>query len=322
MVFAQDPLLSRDRELVSRDSIEAMRATPGVRGVAEYFAVKTVVRSEEVVLGSLAVEPLVAHSGGARTLADDPDATIAALRRGELAMKRAFATHFGVAVGDKLEITTDRGPRRFRIGAVARSNLGSIAVLFLDVSVFVRWFRPPGAAQVAIWTDEPQQAVFDLIQGHTEQALFFRHGDLFRKHTALVLAKFNDLLRLPAALIGSIGFVALVNLLFGNVVARQRDLSLIRSSGGTSANLVAMVLVNAVLIGSLGTGCGVGLGMLWTVMVAGAVAEPLSIEVRVHPDLPAMAGVVLAALALSVAAGLAPALVGRRRVTSGVAALG
>jgi ABC-type antimicrobial peptide transport system permease subunit len=192
----------------------------------------------------------------------------------------------------------------------------------LDVPAFERWFRPPGAAQVAIWVDEPRQAVFDRIQGATEQALFFRDGDLFRKHTALVLAKFNDLLRLPAALIGSIGLVALVNLLFGNVVARQRDLSLIRSSGGTSANLVAMVLVNAGLIGFLGTACGIALGMLWTFVAANAVAQPLSIDVTVHPDLAATAAVTLAALALSAVAGLAPALVGRRRVTSGVAALG
>ena len=321
MVFAQDPLDSRERDPLLHETIEAIRATPGVDGVAEYYDVETLVRGEEVVVGSFAIDELLRHSDGVRTLSDDPEASVAALRRGELLMSQAFARHFGVEVGDFVTLTTDDGNHAFRIGGWGRGYAGETGVLNLDVATFREWFRPVGAEQVAIWTEGDRKTVLERLGRESDQALFFRHGEAFRRHTAIVVGRFRDLLLVPASLIGCLGMIALVNLLFGNVVGRGRDLSIIRFSGGTAANLMAMVLANGLVVGLLGTVFGVALGVVWSQVAGDTLAQALGYDVVHHVDWAAASRIALAALGVALASSLAPAVVGRTRPARGVGVL-
>lgn len=305
-IFAQDPLKTTDRELVRRDTIETIRSTPGVLGIAEYYLVETLVQGESVPVESLAIRELAARSGGARTLSKDPEQVIEALMRGELAMNGAFARRFGVEVGDELTLATAHGPHAFRIGAVARAYMGPLGVLFADIETFERWFEAPGAGNVAIWTDLPREPVLDRITRRVpQQALFYRYGENFRRHTALVLEKFNDLLMIPVGLIGLIGVLALMNLLFGNVVARRRELVILRGSGATPANVRATVVLNGLAMGCVGTVVGLLLGQVWSSVMEDNVGLALGYEIFEHVNLRAAGALALGAIGVSV---LVPAL--------------
>lgn len=306
MVFAQDPLSTNDRELVRRETIETVRSTPGVLGVAEYYLFETIVQGEALPVESLAIRELVARSGGARTLSRDPERTIDALLRGELAMSDSFARRFGVEVGDDLTLVTAHGPHAFRIGAMARAYMGPSGVLFADIETFQRWFETKGAEQVAIWTESPRQPVLDRISRRVPgQALFYRHGENFRRHTALVFGKFNDLLMIPVALIGLISVLALLNLLFANVAARRRELGILRASGATPANVLATVMLNSLVVGCAGTVVGLALGQAWSTVMADNVGRVLGYEVFEHINAAAIRTLVLAALGIAL---LVPAL--------------
>lgn len=322
MVFAQDPLASRDRELIRRDVIEQIRGTPGVLDLAEHYAVTVTWRGEELMLESFATRAALKHAANARAFADNPAETVAALLRGELVISETFGRHLGVDVGDVVALATERGHHAFRIGGLARSFTGPTGSLLLDIDTFETWFRPPGSPNVFIWTTEPREEVLGEIHRRVrDQALFFRHGEAFRRHTAHVVAKFNDLAMVPVSVIGTIGVIALTSLLLGGVVARSRDLAVIRASGGSAGNVAALVLAHGFAVGLIGTACGFALGMVWTMVVADVTAQSLRYEVQVHLDATAAVAIASGALALSLAAGVGPALRGRTEVPAGVTRL-
>jgi putative ABC transport system permease protein len=322
MTFAADPLLSRDRDVIPRDSIRRMRETPGVAGVAEYYNITVMFRGEPVVLESFATRVLAERAARLSVLSEDPEATLAALERGELVMNHAFSRHFGLSVGEEVVLATDRGPARFRIGGFANSYAGPTGQLFLDIDAFERWFHPPGAIQVALWTEGPRAGVLDAVRARVApQPLFFSHGEAFRQHTRRVIAKFDDLLRIPILLVAAIAVLALVNLMLGNVVARRRELAILRAAGATPSDRVLLMLWNGLILGALGTLCGLALSVPWSQIATDVVAGELGYQISY-----AMHGVIAlwiaaGALLLSAAAALVPALIVALRAPAGATGL-
>ena len=135
--------------------------------------------------------------------------------------------------------------------------------------------------------------------------MFYRHGENFRRHTALVFGKFNDLLMIPVALIGLIGVLALLNLLFANVAARRRELGILRASGATPANVLATVVLNSLVVGCAGTVVGLVLGQAWSTVMADNVGRVLGYEVFEHVNVGAIGTLTLGAICISL---LVPAL--------------
>lgn len=318
MTFAADPLVSRDRDVIPRASIERIRETPGVLDVAEYYNLTVLVRGEPVVLESFATRVLAARATRLSVLSEDPDATVQALLRGELVMNRAFASHFGVSVGEEIVLATDRGSRGFRVGGYANAYAGPTGQLFLDIDTFERWFSPPGAVQVAVWTDEPRADVLDEIRRRAgSPPLFFSHGEAFARHTERVVAKFDDLLRIPILLVAAIAVLALMNLMLGNVVARRRELAVLRAVGATPGDRAQLILWNGVILGGLGTLCGLVLSVPWSQIATDVVASALGYQISYAMHVAVMAGIALGALLSSAVAASIPALIFASRPPAG-----
>jgi len=312
MVFAQDPLASQDREPIRMESIDSIRTTPGVSDVMAFYGTRALVEQREVEVGALAPDVLARRSG-AHTISDDPEASLAALRRGELLMNEGFARHFDVSIGDEVVLATRVGSRTMRVGGWGRAFYGGdTGALQMSSERFEALFQPAGAAQLAIWVDGPREAVLAQVRARASQALFFRHGELFRRHTALVMAKFNDLLMVPAGVVGLLGAIALLNLLFGNIIGRRRDLMVIRLAGGTRANLMAMILANGIMGGLAGTVAGLILGIGWSRVAGDALAEALGYRLVHQVDVGSAVWIGLAGLLLAALASVGPAMLGGR----------
>ncbi len=323
MVFAQDPLESRHRELISRDAIAAMDATPGVLATAPFYNIAVVYQGEEVAVESFAAEALARFSGGARSLSQQADRSLAALRRGEALMSQAFARRFAVEVGDSIEILTDRGPARFRIGGFGRSYAGSAGAILLDLPTYLAWYDTPGAQQVAIWTADDRETVLTALQRRVpDQPLFFRHGDAFRRHTALVVGKFNALLMIPVFLMGAIGVVSLFNTLIGNIVARTRTHTILRACGATARDLRLLSVATGVALGSLGLLGGVALSVPWARVLTLATADGLGYAVEMHAHPGATALVVSGGLLLALVSAVLPGRALEASVPRGAAQIG
>jgi putative ABC transport system permease protein len=321
LVLAEDPLASRMREPIWPSTLEAIRTTPGVIDIADYYNLKIRFRGEEINVGNLPTDLL--EQKGVEFLSRDPDGTLAALRSGELVMSESFARYFGVAIGDVIALETKEGPRHFRVGGWAMDFSGPTGSLHLDTKSFQRWFDQPYVSFLALWVTEPQEEVLVAIRERaSSQALFFRSAAYARRHAEIVVSRFRALLLVPVGLVSSLGVLALLNLLVGNVLARRRELSLIRAAGATAANVASIVILNGCFVAALGAIWGIGVGHVWALAVCEALADHLGWIVDLRVDGWRSLAIAGAGIALAALAGFVTILVSRRREPADLPSLG
>lgn len=310
MAFTEDPGTSSPSGRLPIDPgiVSVIRATPGVTGAWASQSTTLMFRGEEVPIDDYDVEMLIAH-GGLQSISTNTAASVAALRRGELLASDTFLSRFGVEVGDEIQLKTVDGLRSFRIGGTARSFSGSKGKLYLESAQFSRWFRSRGALAILFWVDGPTDATLERVrQAATGVPLFFREGEAVRKQARRAIGRFSALLMLPLMVVGSIGLIGLANLLVGNVAARRRDLALIRASGGTAWNVLAVVVLSASLVAFLGTLIGLVLGLSWALVIRDAIAHFLGWRMSLTVDWGLVTSLALGTLIAASCAALAPAL--------------
>jgi ABC-type lipoprotein release transport system permease subunit len=145
--------------------------------------------------------------------------------------------------------------------------------------------------------------VDEVARRVTTQALFLRHGENLPSLERLI-GTYRDLLVVPCLLVGMIGAVSLASLLLGNVVSRARYLAILRAAGATRAHRVSLVVASGLILGGIGTVCGLAIGVPWSQVLTDLIAEMLGYRVAFRLDLAGTSAIVLAAIGLSVLSSL------------------
>lgn len=314
LVYAEDPgsVAPSSREPIQPGTLAELRGTPGVGDVAAYRNVHVVVDGESVALGNLPTELLV-RRGGLRTLSADPEASIAALRRGEVLMSEAFGWRFGTHIGDDISLATPSGVRVVRIGGWARDYSGRTGSLHVDDRLFDDWFGELPASFLALFLDGSPATVIESARLRvTGQALFFRDAEVHGRQTRTLVGQVESLLRLPLLLVVSIGVVTLVNLLLGNALAHRHEYALLRAAGATSHALGASVVLHGALVAGIGSLSGVALGTLWGHSLCGVLSRSLGWVIDYRVPVGGGLRLVAAAIGMALVASLLPARIAAR----------
>lgn len=312
--FSEDPATSAPSSRLPVDLwiADVIRGVDGVRGAWASRSARVMFAGEEVRIDDYDVPQLI-KNGGLRGISNDTEESLAALHRGELLASDAFLRRFRLKIGDTITLSTTEGPREFRIGGGARSFDGPRGRLCIAADEFSRWFRSRGAENIVFWVSGPSTDVLPRVRSVLgDTPIFFREGEAVRMQARRAVGRFSSLLMVPLAVVGVIGLIGLINLLVGNVAARRRDLSLIRASGGTTWNLVAVVGLSAALIALAGTGAGIGIGISWAVVIRDAITEFLGWRMSIYVDWKVVAVVCALALCAAVCAAAASAVATRR----------
>jgi hypothetical protein len=310
VAFTEDPRATgpSGRLPIDPSIVTAIKGTVGVTGAWASRSTTIMFRGVEIPIDDYDVDELTRH-GGLRSISDDPDASVGALRRGELLASDAFRWRFGISLGETLDLSTAEGIRSFRVGGASRSFRGPNGKLALGSREFSRWFRARGAESIVFWIDGPLEETLERIrQSVGGTPLFFREGDAVRRQARRVIGRFSALLMLPLMVVASIGLIGLANLLVGNVAARRRDLALIRASGGTAWNTLAVVGLSASAVALFGTFAGVLLGLSWTVVIRDAITHFLGWRMSLVVEWKLLGALTIAALVAAACAAIAPAL--------------
>jgi putative ABC transport system permease protein len=302
--------------------VAAIRRTPGVRDVSEAADASVLVRGEEVTFFGYDSRVSFAHRDPVERARYSP--VFAALARGELAVSYAFAHHFRIGTGDTLELSTPRGPQRFRIGGELPGMDGPSGIIFADLATFDHWFPRVSADSLRLWTAGDPESVIEAIREatHERQSLFFTSSRELEAGAEEFAHRFDALLFGVATLALVLGGVAIANLLLGVVAARRRELVLLRTAGASPNQLAALVLSDAVLIAAGSLGAGLALGCLASAPMLEVMGDEFGLIADPHLDAPrwaVLAGLVFAALLLSA---LYPALLARRTQTLEVTSFG
>jgi putative ABC transport system permease protein len=230
------------------------------------------------------------------------------LRKGELVVDDGFAKDHHLAVGDTVELATQRGgPQPFRVvGVFERSRLVP-GPLLLSVPDATTGFHSPQANWGYITLErgaDPgaiQRRVAALLADNPEVGVRSQSDFL-----AQLTSQINTSVVLLYVLLGLsivIAVLGIVNTLVLSILERTRELGLVRAVGMPRAQVIQMVTVESVVIAVFGA----LLGLLVGTALGAAVVRALRDQFIPVLSLPWASMVVF--LALAVIVGLAAAII-------------
>ena len=319
LVTADDPVSTLEREPISPDTLAIIRETRGVRAVLDNFGGYILFRGEEVLLGASSMD-VMAEYGRLPVTEGDPEALARALVRGDIAISDGFAHHFGVRVGDRIALSTPKGRRTFRAAGIVRDYGGPGGSLELDLNTFDELWHRNGSTSLYIWTDPPVEEVLEKIRRRVggRQALFFLYGDELEDYAAKVIDRFIHLLYVVTGLTVFLGGIAVMNLLIGSVMQRRRELALLRVAGATGPQIIGLVLVDGLIVAMAGAVFGVGLGLPCASHMSGILTDAFGWTLVYAVDPYPLVLLVLSVGAVSLLAGIYPALTAKQMLSTEV----
>jgi putative ABC transport system permease protein len=194
-----------------------------------------------------------------------------------------YASQHKVALGQRIVIDTPNGPRTYHVAGVgndylnaklstiyvSQDNLASDFNVTSDLLIMAN--RVPGADQKAVKTkldkvaaDFPAFKLYESAQWRNEQLATFNQ-------TYVIFYVLIAALALPSLL-------ALVNTLAISVLARTREIGMLRAVGSTRRQIRRMVMAESLLLSAIGTGLGVvsGIWLGYALVVATNAAGYIS----------------------------------------------
>ena len=191
-----------------------------------------------------------------------------ALRQGGTAdpgvlVSETFSRHFGVNLGEVLELPAPGGPRRVTVRGILADYGNERGSLILDRPVFLAWFQDPHVASVALYLRpgaEPEAVAARLrreqpgLQIRSNRALRDQVTTIFRQTFALTYAL--EAIGLLVAVLG------LAQGLTGLALARRGEIWSLRAMGATGGELTTILLLEGLGVTLAGLLAGLGLGLL------------------------------------------------------------
>ena len=246
--------------------------------------------------------------------AGEPDAALAAVRRGDgVLVSQNLARAEKLYVGGTLPIETPAGPWTPVIVGIVVDYVSPRGSVIMTRPTYQRWWRDRGVTRfhLTLAPDASLDAVRTAIAAGagtreglkvlTQRELYAYHQDAV--HRAFGIAQALEILPLLVAALG------LAEALLAVSLDRRREFALLRAAGATRRQLARTVVGEAAGVGALGLGGGVVIGLVLAVLwVQVNFTHQLGWEIDFHFPLASLPTAALAALLVSVPAGLVPAL--------------
>lgn len=292
---------------------ERIAAAAEVPGVAAFYSLSAEVHSPFPIRG---VDPEMARRFVPQLRADP-----ALARRFEagqaVVMSEFLAQNFEFTVGDKVALSTYRGPIEVEVAAIG-DDFGyypddrSFAVMALPEFKRIFCVDDRVGTQYVLHVDEgsDDDAVRAAVLGKIapEDLQWARTADEIKGYYRTDMNRDFWIFQVVLLLTASLAFVGLWNSLTVALLERRREIGLLRTLGFTPGQLGAMLAAESAALGVVGG----GLALLAGYPVAGDLVHAVEIisrlDVRYVVGTAELAAVVLAAVALALLATVPPAL--------------
>ena len=218
-----------------------------------------------------------------------------------------FAGHFKKRTGDILELTTPSGTEQFRVLGTVVDYGSPEGTLFLSRDVYKRLWRDPLVSAFSVEV-APGHTALEVQQAIERELgprglIATRNSQLREQFDTMMDESFGYTKAIEIAALG-IGLLALLSTLLVSLLARQRELGMLRAIGMSRGQLARMILGEAMLLGIFGGAAAVLLGIyiarLW---VVSTLASSLGWFIHVHVPLVSVATTLATGLGVGVVVG-------------------
>jgi putative ABC transport system permease protein len=305
-----------DTARATRAQVSATARLPGVTAVAGPFALTQVATRITLAGASGALDQQLVLTGRASAGGPVDDLSLDAGRwadkTGEVVWARS-RTSLPVTVGQELTVTSVPGSPRLTIVGIATSATGSAQAWVVPAEITA--LRGPGVAQMLYRFDSaatPAEMSADIAAVRTALPAGALLGTpqsylTVRQQAAAQIAPFVPFIVAFGVIALMMSVLIVVNVISGAVVAGTRRIGVLKSIGFTPSAVAAAYVLQVALPAAAGCAAGAVLGDLLSVPLLNLNASVYGVGLLLMPPW-VVAGVPLAMLALTGAAGLAPAL--------------
>jgi putative ABC transport system permease protein len=289
-----------------------------VRAVYPQRYAVTRVRGEPALLYAIPIAQ-AAREGTTTTLSEsgaDQDELIRGLERGEIGVSRFTAARLDVDVGDSIPIATPTGERQFRIAALFK-DLAGFDTLQIEHSTYARFWNDPKVDRFAVLA-EPGADLGKLESdlGSAVDAAGLDGRILTQREAVdeLVggvegLVSLARSIQLVALIVAAL---AIANTLFAAVIERRWEFGLQRVLGMSRREVAKVLLLEAGVIGLMGSVIGVALGVTMGYVMVQAMTEGYSWDIPFQMPWELVVVGIVGGIGIAAAAGVTPARLAMR----------
>lgn len=202
-------------------------------------------------------------------------------------IERDLARRAGIAVGDRVRLTTAAGPAELRVVGIAANLQENGTVLFVPITRMRRLIGAADGYDFSIGTTSSDHGAIDRTATRVEDALT-AHG--YQPATELTYASRADEVarnRTLATTITVLGFLIVAITMVGlagsitmSVLERRREIGVLRSIGARARDVRPIFATEGLVLALLGWIVGVPLGYALDRLLIWLVKESLRIEIE------------------------------------------
>lgn len=190
-------------------------------------------------------------------------------RPDSIAVSRPFADRYGLKEGDRLPVYTQRGPQNFTVRGFFKTTGASVVfggnIALMDIhAAQVAFDRVGKFDRIDVMTDPRanvdvvQQTLRSRLPAALEVAKPDRRGEGLEK----AVSAMHLSLLIMSLLAVAVGVFIIFNSMSVSVNQRWKEIGVLRSLGVEAGWIQKMFLVEAILLGIVGSALGVGLGFI------------------------------------------------------------
>jgi putative ABC transport system permease protein len=242
----------------------ALSAIPEVQTVRRVRIVEIPYRGYMIKATSTDIDVFLLHAR-LMLLEGDRDQVVSELHAGSIAVSENFARHFHVHRGDQVALSTEHGTRPFRVAGVLVDYTSDSGSVLFDRATYASAFQDTRVDTYELHLHQPANA--EKVRQRVN-AQFGESHDLFVLTNREFRAEVNRTTDQIFSLVRALELVALivavlgiVNAQLASVLDRVREIGVIRALGMRRRQVSRMIVIEAGLIGAIGTLAGVLLGM-------------------------------------------------------------
>jgi putative ABC transport system permease protein len=244
---------------------DPLAAMPEVEAVRRARIVEIPYRGFTLKAISTDVDVFLKHAR-LQLLEGDQEEVAAALAKGAVAVSENFARHFKLHRGDRVAIGTNLGTRQFRIAGVFVDYTSDIGSVLMERRLYVSAFLDARVDTYELYLRK--SADTEQVRRRIN-AQFGENHDLFVLTNGELRAEVNQTTGQVFSLVHALELVALIVAVLGiinaqlaSVLERVREIGVLRALGMRRAQVSRMVVIEAGLVGGIGTLAGVLLGLV------------------------------------------------------------
>jgi putative ABC transport system permease protein len=243
---------------------------PIIAGVEGVDQVQLVRAARVVIRGIPAMVFALEMNKDARTTARVPVAgsldemnRLTAEGRGTIASE-SFAFFRSMKMGDVVELPAPEGLLRLPIVGIVRDYSDMQGSLFIDRSVYSRWWADDTASHARVYVREGQdvaevcQRVLDALAGR--HRLFILTNHELREWGMGIFDRWFGMTYTQIVVSMLVAVFGIVNTLTITITDRRRELGVMQAVGGLRRQIRRTVWIEAIAIGVIGSILGIGLG--------------------------------------------------------------